>query len=231
MKLAIMQPYLFPYAGYYSLVASVDKFVFYDDVDFIKGGWINRNRLILSGDVRYFTVPLSGASSNQKINQVGFQSRSQWERKLMASINQSYAKAPYLAQCLELIVDVFDTDATDIATLAKRSVEKVSCYLGLSTEFVQTSARYDNSHLRGADRVVDICIKEKAGVYMNLPGGRALYDSAHFQSSDIVLEFLESPLRAYPQFGEDFVAGLSVLDMLMFNDAVSCRHLIAGART
>ena len=70
MKLAIMQPYLFPYLGYFQLIAAVDKFVFYDDVNFIKNGWINRNRLLISGKVNYITIPLSGASSFLKINQV-----------------------------------------------------------------------------------------------------------------------------------------------------------------
>lgn len=93
MKLAIMQPYFFPYVGYFKLIGSVDKFVFYDDVDFIKNGWINRNRIFVSGKVGYMTIPLLGASSNQKICDVQTQKKSLWVRKLTEAVKQNYSKA------------------------------------------------------------------------------------------------------------------------------------------
>ncbi|MDF9617281.1 WbqC family protein [Pseudomonas entomophila] len=225
-----MQPYLFPYAGYFNLVAQVDKFVFYDDVNFIKGGWINRNRLLLSGDVRYFTVPLSGASPNLKINQVKVQPKAAWERKLLESIRQSYAKAPHFAACFDLIKDVLDGDAESIAALARRSIIKSAERLGYDVAFVETSAIYGNAELSAADRVIDICVKEQASQYVNLPGGKDLYSHDAFARRGVALHFSRPALAAYAQFRAPFEAGLSIVDMMMFNDFETCAALIAQER-
>ncbi|WP_442112982.1 WbqC family protein [Pseudomonas sp. NUPR-001] len=226
MKLAVMQPYLFPYAGYFKLLAQVDRFVFFDDVNYINRGWINRNRLILSGEIRYFTVPLLKASQNLKINQIAVQDRTLWERKILESVRQSYAKAPNFADVFDLMRDVFSCDAESIADLARVSIEKSCERLGLGVEFVKTSAVYANADLKGAERILDICRKEGANEYMNLPGGRSLYDERQFSDNGIRLEFCSSDLPVYTQFQEAFVPGLSVIDMMMFNDFDECGRLL-----
>lgn len=223
MKVAIMQPYLFPYLGYYSLVASVEKFVFYDDVGFIKNGWINRNRLHLSGDVRYFTVPLVGASSNLKIRDIHIQPRSLWLRKLLDSIRQSYSKAPHFSSTFELVRDVLDCDQDSISEIAKRSIVKVSEALGLDVMFVMSSADYGNEALTGQDRVIDICCREMASQYFNLPGGRDLYHESKFREKGIDLNFISPQLVPYPQFQRPFSAGLSIIDVMMFNSVNDIR--------
>lgn len=217
MKLALMQPYLFPYIGYFQLVAGVDKFVFYDDVNFIKNGWINRNRLLLSGDIKYITVPLAGASPTQKINQVLMQPRERWLRKLLESIRHSYAKAPYYQPVSELIREIFDIDTLHVARLASHSVIKISRYLDIETTFGLTSTVYRNDVLKGAQRVLDICIQERAAAYLNLPGGRTLYDTAAFSAAGVELSYVEPNLQPYPQFAQGFHPGLSMIDVLMFN--------------
>ncbi|MDZ3990437.1 hypothetical protein PspTeo4_01088 [Pseudomonas sp. Teo4] len=226
-----MQPYLFPYAGYFNLLEQVDHFVFYDDVNFIKGGWINRNRLILSGEVNYFTVPLQGASPNLKINQIRVQPRKVWERKVLESIRQSYSKAPNFHFCFDLIKDVFDTESEQIAVLAKRSVIKVSERLGYSNVFTDSSEKYGNSLLSGAERVIDICKLEGASTYINLPGGKALYDQLSFAKAGVELRFSRPALVSYEQFGKNFEAGLSIIDMMMFNSFEECVALIAQERS
>ncbi|WP_409289039.1 WbqC family protein [Pseudomonas sp. KCJK8927] len=227
MKLAIMQPYLFPYAGYFSLVGKVDKFVFYDDVNFIKGGWINRNRLLLGGEVRYFTVPLSGASPNLKINEVKVQARAVWERKFLAGIQQSYSKAPNFEKTFDCIREVLGVgEFENIAQLAKRSVRISAERIGLSVDFVESSAVYGNQYLSASDRILDICVKEGADTYINQPGGKSLYSSLEFSSKGIVLGFNDAPLKTYKQFSNQFTPGLSMLDMMMFNTFEECKSLI-----
>ena len=227
MKLAIMQPYLFPYAGYFSLVGQVDKFVFFDDVNFIKAGWINRNRLLISGDVRYFTVPLSGASQNLKINEVKVQPRATWERKLLTSIEHSYSKAPNFRETFDLVQEVLGVgEFENIGQLAKRSVRICADRIGVSTEFVESSTIYENQHLSAADRLIDICLREGANVYVNQPGGRSLYSADEFSEKGISLAFNDSLLKNYKQFSGDFTPGLSVLDMMMFNTFEECKSLI-----
>ncbi len=229
MKLAIMQPYLFPYVGYFQLAAAVDKFVFYDDVAFIKNGWINRNRILLGGQAHYLTVPLAGASSSRRIDEVQIQPRERWHPKLRELLRHAYAKAPHYAGVMELVERILSLDTDSIARLAAHSVMETCGHIGIAPAFVATSTQYGNDALKGQARVLDICAREQARTYVNLPGGRALYDSASFAAAGIDLAFVEPELRPYPQFGAPFVPGLSMLDLLMFNrvDAVRAM-LLAG---
>jgi hypothetical protein len=229
MKLAIMQPYFFPYVGYFNLVAAVDKFVFYDDVNFIKNGWINRNRLFISGDVRYITVPLSGASSNIKIKDVKMQDKIIWQKKLLTSIEQSYAKAPNFSATFELVNEIIDSDEISVAKLAKNSVIKIAEKLCLNTNFVWESGSYQNEHLSSSERVIDICKLEDAKEYINLPGGRELYQSEQFEQHGILLKFIDPKLTSYNQFKREFMSGLSIIDILMFNNFSDARKIVIGS--
>jgi hypothetical protein len=228
MKLAIMQPYFFPYIGYFQLVAAVDKFVFYDDVNFIKNGWINRNRLYLGGAVRYITVPLSGASPFLKINQVDIQDGEAWRRKILESVRHSYSKAPYFDAVNSLLSGVLLSETTKIGELAKKSVVDIAAYLGLQTEFVHTSTVYQNQSLSGSARVLDICAQEQAQEYHNPPGGRDLYSEREFRERGIKLSFIEPTLARYKQFADEFMPGLSILDVLMFNSPEAVRAQMQG---
>lgn len=230
MKLAIMQPYLFPYLGYFQLVAAVDRFVFYDDVNFIKSGWINRNRLVLSGSVRYFTIPLLGASSFRKISDVGVQPGDAWRRKILESVRQSYSMAPNFSQVFELTATVLAGGVDRISEMAKKSVITVAEYLNLTTEFVLTSATYRNESLSGVERVLDICRRERALSYYNLPGGKDLYDPGVFAANGIELRFLEPELPEYSQGHERCHVGLSILDVLMWNDQRAAAQMLAARR-
>ncbi|MFM0282482.1 WbqC family protein [Paraburkholderia sediminicola] len=226
MKLAIMQPYLFPYLGYFQLVAAADKFVFYDDVNYIKNGWINRNRLLLGNTVRYITVPLAGASPSRKINEVEVLPRERWLRKMLEAIRHAYARAPHYARVSELVGDTLSSATTDISTLASLSVIETSRYLQINTDFVPSSALYGNAGLNGADRVLDICMTEKADAYVNLPGGQALYERKDFDSLGISLGFIQPNLRPYRQFDDTFHPGLSIVDALMFNSADQVKAML-----
>lgn len=227
-RLAIMQPYLFPYVGYFQLVSAVDRFVFYDDVNYIKRGWINRNRLFLAGKVSWFTLPLCGASQYRKINEIHVQQDASWMRKLLASVKQSYGKAPYFAQAYPLLEDVVLSKETSLSVLAQKSVMVVARYLGLATEFVVSTGQYENEDLRGSDRILDICRQELASEYYNLPGGEALYSSEEFSSAGVELNLMHPRLTEYPQKRVSFTPGLSILDLLMFNDREASIQLIGG---
>lgn len=228
MKLAIMQPYLLPYIGYFQLAAAVDKFVFYDDVNFIKNGWINRNRLLQGDQVRYLTVPLSGASPMLKINEVRVEPHERWLRKLLESIRHGYAKAPHYPEVGALIGRILAEPLAPISQLASHTVIEICKYLEIETEFVPSSTKYENAHLKGAERVLDICGKEHASTYVNLPGGRALYDSNAFSDRGVELAFIEPNLCPYAQFDNDaFQPALSILDVLMFNSKDSVRDMLS----
>lgn len=218
-----MQPYLFPYLGYFALVAAVDCFVFYDDVAFIRNGWINRNRWLLDGRVVYFTAPLRDASSFRPIRDIQVADERPWRRKMLASLRQHYGGARHYDEVSRLVQGVVASSETAIAALAKASVRACARYLGLATEFVDSSARYRNAQLRGAQRVLDICRREGATHYANLPAGRALYDAQDFRGQGIGLRFIDPPLLEYRQAAPGFVADLSIIDVLMHNDVERVR--------
>ncbi|MBN3836460.1 WbqC family protein [Burkholderia sp. Ac-20344] len=227
MRLAIMQPYLFPYLGYFQLAASVDRFVFYDDVTYIKNGWINRNRILLGGTPHYLTVPLNGASSSCPILSVRIQPRDRWMPKLLAMLHHAYSRAPQYGPVIRLVERVLSADTDTIGQLASHSVTETCGYLGIDTQFVATSSGYDNMMLRGQARVIDICLREGARLYVNAPGGRTLYDRAAFIEADIDLAFIAPETRSYAQFDTPFVPNLSIIDVLMFNRVDAIRTLLA----
>lgn len=230
MKLALMQPYLFPYLGYFQLVAAVDRFVFYDDVNYIKNGWINRNRVCDDdGTPRWLTVPLRDASPFEPIATVRTQPAAAWRRKLLESLRHRYRRAPHYAAVAALVEDVFAGDDPLIADLARASVVRCAEYIGLQTAFVASSNGYGNSAMKGSERVLDICRRESAGEYWNLPGGRTLYDTAAFAGQGIGLRFVEPRLPAYAQGRHDFVAGLSIIDVLMHNAPEAVRAQLCAA--
>ncbi len=225
MKLAIMQPYFFPYLGYYQLVAAVDKFVFLDDVNY-KRGWMNRNRLLICGDIHYITLPLSGASQNQKICDVKVDHSHDWRAKMRRSVTQSYSRAPQFEPVFELLNRVIDGKSDYLSDYAKGSIQVVADYLGLRAQFVDSSRCYENTGLAGEKRILDIVVKENAADYYNLPGGVELYSPATFRAEKVNLRFVETKLPPYAQStqpkAQAFQAGLSILDVLLFNrrDAV-----------
>lgn len=219
MKLGVNQPYFFPYLGFYQLLHAVEKFVVYDDVSFIKQGWINRNRILIRGEPSLFTIPVKAHSSSQPIREILIDrgKGNAWRSKLLRTIDNAYRRAPHFDIAMPLVEEVLDPQITQISELALYSLKVVTRHLGLKVSFVETSAAYGNEALRGQARILDICRREGASEYVNLPGGRSLYSTERFAAEGVRLRFLAPELPAYEQFGDKFVAGLSIIDVLMFN--------------
>jgi hypothetical protein len=212
-----MQPYVFPYLGYYQLIGAVNKFVVFDDVNFINRGWINRNNILVNGGQFLFTIPLCEASQNKLIKDITIDANRIWRNKLLRTIELSYRKATYFGNVYPIISDVINSEVTRISDLASLSLASVAKYLGLSTEFVDSSARYNNTHLKGPGRIIDICKKEQTENYINLMGGAKIYSKELFKSEGIEINFINTKSYTYRQFNDEFVANLSIIDVLMFN--------------
>lgn len=218
MNLAIMQPYLFPYIGYFQLIHLADKFVIYDDVNFIKQGWINRNRILISGKATYFTVPITNGSSFELIKDVAIsKNNTVWKRKLLASIEQSYTKASQFNVIFSLLKSVIDHDHQSISQMATASIKAICHYLDITTPIIDTASIYNNNHLYGEDRIVDICLQEKCRTYTNASGGIDLYSRENFEKMNITLQFLQPIECVYNQFNLPFTPWLSIIDVLMHN--------------
>lgn len=230
MKLAIMQPYFFPYIGYFQLINAVDKFVVYDDVNFIKQGWINRNNILVQGKPYLFTLPLINQSSFSKINEIFINNilYDSWKKKTLRTLEQSYKKAPFFKEIYGLVDNVLNIDPkeTDISTIARKSFVETSKYLDINTEFVFTSAVYENEELSGKERVIDICKKENAMHYINPIGGKELYDLDFFKENGFELSFIKTLPIEYNQFKNEFAPWLSIIDVLMFNSIEETKLLL-----
>lgn len=218
MKLAVMQPYFFPYLGYFQLLHAVDRFVVYDDVNFIKQGWINRNFILMDCQPLRVTVPVSGASSFKTIAETALSPNSIWQGKILKTLSQAYAKAPFFETVFPVVESVVHERCSSIAGLALGSVQAIANYVGIKTEIWPSATQYCNRNLQGEARVLDICQREGADAYYNLPGGQALYNPRAFASAGIELRFIQPTEPRYRQFTCAFVPHLSILDVLMFND-------------
>jgi hypothetical protein len=216
-KIAIMQPYIFPYLGYWQLMKAVDVFVIFDDVNFIKKGWIHRNNILVSGQKNLFTLPLQKASQNKKINEINLSETENWQEKLLRSIFLAYKKAPMFDEVYTLIEKILNHSEKNLALFLGNQLKQVNDYLGIQTELI-SSEKYGNHELKGQNRILDICRKESASHYVNPIGGQELYDHASFEARNMSLSFLKTSPFEYKQFKNDFVPWLSIIDILMFND-------------
>jgi len=214
---AVMQPYFFPYLGYYQLVAASSAFVFLDDVTFINRGWINRNRFLVKGSAHLFTVPLRGASIHRFINEIEVADEQNWRTHFLCLLEHSYARAPYLAETLRLVQKITLSSHSSISLLAEESIRAVCEYVGLETQWQNSSIYHPKNGLKGAARIIDICRRLNATRYVNAPGGKALYTDDEFNQHGIELRFLRPTLPPYGQNTREFVEGLSIIDVLMFN--------------
>jgi hypothetical protein len=224
MKLAIMQPYLFPYLGYFQLIRAVDAFVVYDDVNYMKGGWINRNYVLAQGNRLLVTLALQGASPNQLINEVVVGGR---QEKLLETIRHCYGKAPQFKQVFPLVEGIILQQEKNLARFLDQGLRRVCNYLGLCPAWHLSSNLNKDKALRGQEKVLAICEELGASHYINAPGGRELYDREAFARRGLTLSFIQPRSVEYRQFGNTFLPDLSILDLMMFNDRAQCRKLLA----
>ena len=221
-----MQPYVFPYLGYYQLIKAVDKFVMYDDVNFITRGWVNRNNILVNNKAHLFTIPLKDSSQNRPIRDISVAVDRSWTKKILKTLEHSYKKAPFFEETLSLINNVFDSSLTHIHQISKRSIFIISRYLDLDSEFVDSSSSYNNYQLKGQERILDICRREGADQYVNPIGGQEIYSNVLFENSGIKLNFIKSNAIMYKQFVSEFVPNLSIIDALMFNSKEEVKEML-----
>lgn len=212
MICAVMQPYLFPYIGYYQLVQSADIFVFYDDVTFIKQGYINRNSILQNGKPQRFTLPVHGASSNVFIQELVYGE----DKKQLKTIEQSYSKAPFFKDVYPVIEGVFNQKNRAINHINRLSIESVFTYLGIEKKFFNASELDYNRELDRADRLIELCNHFDCKEYVNSSGGRELYEPKYFAERGVKLGFIENKQTPYQQLKvNEFVPYLSMIDVLM----------------
>lgn len=228
MKLAIMQPYLFPYLGYWQMMNAVDRFVVYDDVNYIKGGWINRNYILSNGAPHLFTLSLDKASPFKKINETEIKPGPENRSKVLSFIRNAYMKAPYFKAVFPLLEDIFGQEENNLALFLFNHFRKVCGYIGIKTELLLSSDIEKDNSLRAQDKVIEINKKLNAAQYINAIGGQELYSRDDFAANGLRLSFIRMKPETYPQFGNEFVPNLSIIDVMMFNSPENIRRLLSS---
>lgn len=228
MKIAIMQPYLFPYIGYFQLIRAVDVFVIFDDVNYINRGWINRNRILLNGNEHLFTLPLEAVSQNKNINQIKIFNDEMSKGVLLGLIKQAYAEAAEFDNVYPVLFDILSNDERHLSKYIELSLRSIANYLGLDTKFICSSAIDKDNNLRGQNKILEICRELNADVYINPIGGKELYDKKRFLGKKVELLFLKTNEIKYKQLGNEFISNLSIIDVLMFNNKDKASQLLAG---
>ncbi len=224
-----MQPYFFPYLGYFSLLKHTDMFILFDSVQFIRHGWIERNR-ILKQDAGwlYIKVPLVRHPRDTPIRDIVIDRRYDWQGKLRAQLQVYKRHAPNYDAVSDLVSHVVDHDVTDVVSLNKRSLEAVCSYLGIGKR-LQVFSQMELAIERPTapdEWALNICRALGVPEYWNPPGGKSFLDASKYEAAGIDLKIHSVVLQEYDQRRQPFQPGLSIIDVLMFNSPSAVNEML-----
>lgn len=232
MKIAIMQPYFFPYIGYFQLIQNVDEFIVYDNIQFTKKGWINRNRILVNGNESYLTLPLKKDSDYIDIKDRYITEDWTLERKkIINKIKETYIKAPYFQTVFPLIEEIINFENKNLFQFIYNSLKQINNYLDIKTPLIVSSSIEINHSLKAEDKVIALCKARLANNYINPIGGIELYNKEIFKEEGLELQFLKTNNIIYPQFKNEFVPFLSIIDVMMFNNKENVLEYLNSAFT
>ena len=248
MTIAIMQPYFMPYIGYFQAINAVDKYILYGNVNFEKKSWVNRNRLMQrNGAIEPMIVPLKKKSSNSLIKEMAIDYSTDWQRRLLRSIQTNYGKAPYFEETFSLLTSILSKQYETLMELNTESIKAFARHLGITTEIETDNSRFDDMEekLRKSDdayvefpymhktrpvrkvaRVIEMCKRERSNHYINAIGGTAMYSKEEFAQYGIQLEFIRTNPIEYDQFNNKFEPYLSIIDVLMHNGKNKTKQML-----
>ena len=227
MTSAIMQPYLFPYIGYWQLINAVDTFVVYDNIQFTKKGWFHRNNILLNNKRTLFSIPLKKDSDYLNVIDRYLSDDSEKEiKKILSKIKTAYKKAPYYENVYPLISEILLYDKKNLFEYIVNSIRKICQYLNIETKIIISSTIDIDHTLKSQEKVVSINKALKSKQYINPIGGTELYKTNNFEKENIQLTFLESDVPQYKQFNDEFIPYLSIIDIMMFNSKDEIKEML-----
>ena len=212
MRVGVIQSAYIPWRGYFDFIASVDAFVIHDDIQYTKGDWRNRNKIKTPQGVEWLSVPVSYKSQAQLIIDTQISSASSWKNKHLERFEHNYSKSPFLSEAKELIANGISMHISTISQLNINLIRSISSYLNINTPIILSS----ELHLKGTktDRLIDLLKKMNATCYLSGPRGDAYLEKEKFQKNGIRLEYKTYDYAAYPQLWGEFVAEVTVLDLI-----------------
>lgn len=226
-KIAVMQPYFFPYYGYFQLIRATDVFVVFDDVNYINRGWINRNRILVDNQDGFITIPISKASQNKLISEHGLADDAlSQQKKILEKIKHSYKKAQFFAEFYPFVERAVLQQEKNLVPYLVNSLQIICEYLEIPFCCKLSSEIEKDNSKKGQEKIIELCNKLEASQYINLLGGQELYKKNAFLHNNIDLKFISANPVKYKQFEGEFITNLSIIDLLMFNSKAQSRAFI-----
>lgn len=228
MKVALMQPYFFPYIGYFQLIHAVDEFIVFDQAQYIRRGWINRNRLLTAHkESIYINVPVHKAPRETKIKDIVIDSTSNWKETMYHHLSY-YRKAPNYAFVMNFLNDCFNSNHSNLSELNTSLLKKVCDLLEINTKFTVLSERFPMlNEINAPDEWgIEVSKALNATTYINAIGGMEFYDQQKYKANGLDIEFIKTDLKPYKQFRDVFVPGLSIIDVMMFNQPKEIKEML-----
>ena len=226
MKIGIMQPYFFPYIGYWQLINCVDEFIIYDDVNYIKKGWINKNNILFAEQPKQINIKIKDASQNRLIKDTQLAQTEEDSQKLLKLLKQSYKKAPYFDSTYVILEKLLTNVPAGLSEYLLYTMKELCTYLKIDTRLILSSNIQKNDILKGEEKIIDICKNRKADYYINAIGGKQLYHSERFDQEGIILKFIKTKNILYSQHINEFIPNLSIIDVMMFNSLEEIKKLL-----
>lgn len=250
MKLGLMQPYFLPYIGYFQAINEVDKYILYENLTFIKDGWMNRNRILIKdGSISFITVPILNKSSNNFIYDVRIDNTRKWNTKILKSIYLNYKGSKFFEEVYPLFEFLLNNSYVYLYELNAKMIIEISRFIGISTpiefnnkeKYIQLEDKLlkiyqgdyndflnmNKTHpIKKVARILAILNYEFADVFVNAIGGMELYNKVEFAQYGIDLKFIQTDEFIYPQFLDKFIPNLSIIDVLMHNGKDGTMNLI-----
>ena len=214
MNVVISQPMYFPWVGMLEQARLADHFVFYDDVQFSKGSFVNRVQIKTAAGIKWLTVPINGHSLGQRIQDVQIDSRKDWRRQQLDMLRQAYAAAPYLKDMLRLVKDVFDANPKSIGDLSRLSMLILSDYFGLKHREGFKNIQELGIPGAGSSRVLEIVVHLSGNTYITGHGARNYLDHEAFERVGVGVRYMNYNCSQYQQLHGQFTPYVSSLDLV-----------------
>ncbi len=213
-KVVVLQPGYLPWLGFFEQMARCDVFVFYDDVQFDKHSWRNRNRIKSVKGPQWLTVPVKHKGLDKPlIKEIRIDSRAAWARKHLQSVRTNYSKAGFFDRYFPGLEEVLNRPWKYLVDLDVALVEWICRELGLEREILFSSQLGVGGSRSG--RLLDICLHLKAATYLSGAAARDYLDTDLFARQGIGVVFQDYAHPVYPQLFGEFIPYLSVLDLLL----------------
>lgn len=212
MRVGVIQSCFIPWRGYFDFIRSVDLFVFYDDVQYSKNGWRNRNQIKTPKGVRWITVPVRHRSLSQLICETEIDDREDWRAAHWRLWEENYGETLYYQDVLAILGNLGLGAAATISELNIALTKAIIAYLEIDTQLMSSS----DLHLGGnkTDRLIELLVKVEAKTYLSGPSAEAYLDKEAFRRVGIGLEYKSYDYEPYPQRWGAFEGAVTVLDLI-----------------